>query len=629
VSEPPTIEETRRRLHAVWDDGPRLADALASTDHKAIGRRYLVTAAIFFLLAGIQSLVMRAQLAAPDLELVGPDAYNQLFTMHGVTMIFLFATPMLSGFGNYLVPLQIGSRDMAFPRLNAFSYWVYLAAGLFMYSSYFGGIAPNNGWFNYVPLAGKDFTPTLNIDFYGLGLIFLAVSTTAGAINFIVTILKLRRPGMAISRMPLYCWSVLATSLALIFALPTLTLANVMLELDRLFDFTFFVPEAGGDPVLWQHLFWIFGHPDVYIILLPALGIVSAIVPVFSRRPMIGYLWVAMSMMAIAVISFGVWVHHMFAVGLPSISLAFFGAASVLITIPSGIQIFAWLATMWEGRVRLSPPMLHVVGFLVTFVLGGFTGVMFGAVPFDQAVTDSYFVVAHFHYVLFGGAVFPILAGVLFWLPKMTGRMASNRLGRWGFWLIFVGFQATFFPMHISGLLGMPRRIYTYPAGLGWDPWALLASLGAVVLAAGFVVFLWDVISAIRSGAPAGDDPWEADGLEWATSSPPPSYNHLSFAPVTSRHPLWDEGDRRSIEHHEGPVLAGEHHEVLGTTVVEGDPEQVIVMPGDSNWPILLSGALLVLFAGLLVSLWVLVVVGGGLAIGGILAWWNQGGGST
>ncbi|MFP3914571.1 MAG: cytochrome c oxidase subunit I [Actinomycetota bacterium] len=617
---------TPAALERLWGTGRRGIDKLATTDHKAVGRRYLVTASVFFVLAGLQAMVMRVQLTDSNLELVEPDLFNQLFSMHGVTMIFLFVTPMLSGFGNYLVPLQIGTRDMAFPRLNAFSYWVYLAAGVFMYSSFLGGAAPNNGWFNYVPLAAREFTPQLNIDFYALGLIFLGISTTAGAINFIVTILKLRAPGMAISRMPLYCWSVLATSLAIVFALPSLTLANVFLELDRLFDFKIYEAAAGGDPVLWQHLFWIFGHPDVYIILLPALGIVSSIVPVFSGRPIIGYLWIALSMMAIAIISFGVWVHHMFAVGLPSVSLVFFGAASVLITIPSGIQIFAWLATMWEGRVRLSPPMLHVIGFLVTFVLGGFTGVMFGAVAFDQAITDSYFVVAHFHYVLFGGAVFPILAGLLYWLPKLTGRMPSERLGRWAFWLIFIGFNVTFFPMHLAGLLGMPRRVYTYPSGLGWEPWNLLATAGAVILAGGLALYLWDVIAAIRRGPEAGTDPWQADTLEWATSSPPPAYNHLAFTPIYSRHPLWDEQDAAAIRTRAGPALAGEHHRLLGTTVVDAEPEQILTMPGDSLWPLALAASLLMMFSGIIAGFWTLAWVGLIVSVGCTVGWWREGG---
>lgn len=612
-------------LESQWSTGRRLADNIASTDHKAIGRRYLVTASVFFLLAGVQSLVIRAQLMTSELRIVDPDLYNQLFTMHGVTMIFLFATPMLAGFGNYMVPLQIGTRDMAFPRLNALSYWVYLAAGILMYSSFLGGAAPNNGWFNYVPLAGSEFTPGLNIDFYTLGIVLLGVSSTVGAINFIVTILKLRRPGMSLSRMPLFCWAMLATSLALVFALPTLTLANLMLIADRAFGFHFFDVAAGGDALLWQHLFWIFGHPDVYIILLPALGIVSAIVPVMARRRIVGYLWISVSMMAIAVISFGVWVHHMFAVGLPDISLAFFGAASVLVTIPSGIQIFAWLATMWEGKIRLDPPMLHVIGFIVTFVLGGFTGVMFGAVPFDQQVTDSYFVVAHFHYVLFGGAVFPILAGLTFWLPKITGRLTSPRLGKWAFWLIFVGFQLTFFPMHIAGLMGMPRRVYTYPPGLGWEPWNLLATSGAAILAAGFVVFAWDVLKSMRSGPAAGDDPWSAESLEWSTSSPPPAFNYAAMTPVHSRHPLWDEVDRSAIDAGWGPLLAGEHHEVIGTTVIEGDAEQVITMPGSSLWPIFLAVSLLITFTGVLTSISLLAWLGAGLTAGSILSWWRQG----
>ena len=527
------------QLERAWAEPGRLVTAIATVDHKKIGVRYLVTASVFFVLAGLEAMLMRTQLAEPNSGLLTPEAYNQLFSMHGITMIFLFVTPMLSGFGNYLVPLQIGARDMAFPRLNAFSYWVFLASGLFIYSSLLIGRAPDAGWFDYVPLAGR--SPGLNIDFYGLGLIFVGISTTAGAINFIVTILRLRAPGMSLSRIPLFCWAVLATSLSIVFAIPSLTADCLLLELSRKWGFHFFDHGAGGDPLLWQHLFWVFGHPDVYIIFLPAVGIVSSIVPVFSRRPMAAYPLVVLATLAIGFLGFGVWVHHMFAVGLPQVTMSVFAAASMAIAIPSGIQVFAWLATIIGGRPVLRTPFLFVVGFLVVFVIGGLTGVMFAVIPFDQQVTDSYFVVAHFHYVLFGGAVFPIFAGLYYWLPKITGRMLDERLGVASFWLVFVGFNLAFFPMHISGLLGMPRRVYTYPDHMGWGVLNLLSTIGGFVLAAGILVILGNVVWSLRRGAPAGDDPWGGNTLEWATTSPPPHYNFARIPIVRSADPNWEQ----------------------------------------------------------------------------------------
>jgi cytochrome c oxidase subunit I+III len=614
------------RLERIWSETPGLGSWLDTVDHKRIGKRYIYTAFAFFIAGGIEATVMRAQLAAPSLELTGPEEFNQLFSMHGITMIFFFVTPMLFGFGNYFVPLVIGTRDMAFPKLNAFGYWVFLFAGLFTYSSFLTGAAPNNGWFNYPPLSSAEFTPGRNIDFYTLGLGFLGISTTVGAVNFLVTIFKLRAPGMSINRMPLYVWGILATSVAVVFALPSLTVANAMLALDRLAGFNFFDTRQGGDVLLWQHLFWIFGHPDVYIIFLPAVGIVSAIVPVFSRRPIIGYPWLALAMMATAVIGFGVWVHHMFATGIPATALAFFSAASLLITIPSGIQIFGWLATIIAGRPDLRTPMLFVLGFLFTFVVGGVTGPMFAAVPFDQAITDSYFVVAHFHYVLFGGAVFPIFAAIYYWLPKMYGRMYHEGLGKLSFWLIFLGFNAAFFPMHISGLLGMPRRIYTYDPGLGWDVWNLLSTLGAYVLAAGIFVVLVAWIHAVRLGRPAGPNPWNADSLEWATSSPPPHYDFVQLPVIRSRQPLWDQPELRDIGEraHDTRLAFADEHETLGTTVLDADPEALLPMPEGSYAPVALAAGLAGVFTGLLLQLVLLVAAGVAVSVGAMLGWFRM-----
>jgi cytochrome c oxidase subunit I+III len=552
-----------------------------------------------------------------------PETYNQLFSMHGATMMFLFAIPVLSGFGNYFVPLMIGARDMAFPRLNAFGYWVFLGSGVFMYSSFLIGKAPNNGWFNYPPLGAKEFTPGLNIDFFTLGLIFLGVSTTAGAINFIVTILKMRAPGMSINRMPIFVWGELAMALAIVFAQPSLTVALVMLELDRKFGFHFFDAAVGGDPTLWQHLFWIFGHPWVYIIVLPAFGIASTIIPTFSRRPMIGYTYIVLAEMAVGLIGFGVWVHHMFSTGIPAIALSFISLSSFMITIPTGTQIFAWLATIIAGKPVLKTPMLFTLGFIVLLVIGGFSGVMFAAVPFDQQTTDTYFVVGHLHYVLFGGAVFPMFGGLYYWLPKMTGKMLDEKLGKISFWLMFIGFNLAFLPMHVSGLLGQPRRTYTYEAGLGWDIHNLLATIGSFMLTTGILVTFANWFKSVRRGAAATSDPWAGETLEWATSSPPPEYNFETIPTVRSLNPVWDQDELRAGP--QPPELGGytldEGHETLTTSMLDATPQAVAKMPHHSPWPFALTIAMLVFFYGILLDGWFLVAIGGIGIAAGIIGW--------
>ncbi|MBX6749424.1 MAG: cytochrome c oxidase subunit I [Micromonosporaceae bacterium] len=605
------------RLEEQWREQRSLRSWFATVDHKRIGRRYLVTAGAFFGLAGIDALLLRTQLARAGGDVLSPDQYNQLFTMHGTAMIFLFATPMLFGFGNALVPLMLGARDMAFPRLNAFGYWVFLFAGLIMFSSQFLGVAPNGGWFAYVPLTDLPYSLGRNLDVYTLGLIFLGVSTTAGAINFIVTSIKLRAPGMSLNRAPLFVWAIVATSFMVLFALPALNAANALLFLDRRFGTHFFQPDAGGNTLLWQHLFWIFGHPDVYIIVLPALGIVSAILPAFCRRGVAAYPLVVLATITIAIISFGVWVHHMFATGLPSLSLSFFSAASVLITIPSGIQVFAWVATMLFGRIVVRVPLLFVVGFIVTFVMGGVTGVMFGITAFDMQITDSYFVVAHFHYVLFGGAVFPIIGGLYYWLPVLTGKMASEVLGRWAFGLVFGGFHLTFFPMHLSGLLGMPRRVYTYPTGLGWDPWNLLSTIGSYVLAVGLLLVVLSVVLAVARGPRAAVDPWGGDTLEWAATTPPRPYNFASIPQVFGLHPAWDRRTLSRLETDE--VLPG--HQALLTSELDARPQRLVSMPEASLRPLLAALALLVVVLGLLWAVYWLAIAGVVATIVVVVGW--------
>ena len=616
------------RLGAIWHERPGVAGIITTVDHKKIGLRYLYTGLAFFVVGGLQAAVIRTQLADAELELVDPETFNQLFSMHGIVMMFLFAMPVLSGFGNYFVPLMIGARDMAFPRLNAFSYWVFITSGIFIFSSFLIGHAPNAGWFNYPPLSGAEYAPGPNIDFYALGLIFLGISSTVGAINFIVTIFKLRAPGMSLNRIPIFVWGELAMAFQIIFALPALTLANIMLELERNFGFHFFAPEGGGDPLLWQHLFWIFGHPEVYIIALPAFGIASAIIPTWSRRRIVGYTYIVVAELAVALIGFGVWVHHMFATGIPSITLSFISLASFMIAIPSGVQVFAWIATMRSGRPKLDTPLLFVIGFIFTFVIGGVTGVMFAAIPFDQQVHDTYFVVAHLHYVLVGGATFPMIAALYHWGPKMTGRLLNERLGKWSFWLIFIGFNASMFPLHISGLLGQPRRIYTYQEGMGWEPYNLISTVGTYILGIGVAITLYNWFHSRKHGKPAGNDPFKGETLEWATTSPPPQHNFDHIPTVRSREPVWDQPELRDgmqPEEKGGHPLTGGHI-TASTSLLDAKPQAIVHMPHGSPWPFYLALALTVLFTGMLLSS-VAVIGLGAVGCGvGICGWfWPRG----
>jgi cytochrome c oxidase subunit I+III len=615
-------EHALQGLDRLWDRPPGFVGRLSAVNHKAVGVRYIATAGIFFLLAGVQALVMRAQLAQPGLDLLTPGQYNQLFTMHGSTMMFLFAVPMMEGIGIYLIPLMIGARDMVFPRLNAFGYWVYLIAGTTLYVGFFFGQAPDAGWFNYPPFSSRAFSPGAGIDFWVTTITFIEVAALVAAVEILVTILKARAAGMSMGRAPLFIWSQLVMALMIIFAMPPLILASVMLGLDRMLGAHFFNVAAGGDPVLWQHLFWIFGHPEVYIILVPALGIVSAVITIFSRRPIIGYTPIVASLVAIGFLSFGLWVHHMYTVGLPIMGLNFFAAASMMIAIPSGIQIFCWMATVWKGRPVMAAPMLYVLGFIFIFVAGGLTGVMVASVPFDWQVHDSHFIVAHMHYVLVGGVVFPLLAGFHLWYPKVTGRMLGERLGRWAFWLLFVSFNVTFFPLHELGFRGMPRRIYTYLPDLGWGDLNLLATIGAFGLGLGFLLFLVNLFWSGVLGAKAGPDPWGADTLEWAASSPPANYNFAALPVVRGRYPLWEPGgvgpgEIRGLELYdpENP-----RRETLGTTIMDAEPQFRRLLPGPSLWPLALAGALGVAFIGAMIDL-IFVPFGGALAVIAMIGW--------
>lgn len=611
------------QLERLWETRPGIWGWLASVDHKEIGKRYLVTAFAFLILGGIEALALRAQLAQPNETLLSPGEYNQLFTLHGMTMIFLYALPVLSGFSNYLWPLMLGSRDMACPRLNAFSYWVFLLAGLFLYLGVPSGRAPDAGWFNYVPYAARDYNPGPNIDVYALGMVFLGISTTAGAVNFIVTLFRTRAPGMSINRVPIIVWGTLTASLGNVLAVPAVSLAFFLLWLDRQFGTHFFDVSQGGHPLLWQHLFWMFGHPWVYAIVLPAMGIVSDALPTFCRRPLVGYTAVALATVITMVIGFGVWVHHMFATGLPALSLSFFGAASMVITIPSAVAVFAWIATIWTGRPVFTTAFLFFAGFVLLFVIGGVSGFMTAAVPLDWQLTDTYFVVAHLHYVLLGINVFPVIGGIYYWFPKMTGKLLNEHLGRWNFWTMFIGFNLGFFPMHITGLAGMPRRVYTYPEGMGWDTLNLITTVGSFLFAIGVLLFVVNVVVSLRRGKAAGANPWDAPTLEWSTPSPPPAYNFTVIPTVASRHPLWEdrlrEGTGRSALD-EG-LLLDHGRETVATTALDAEPDAILKMPGDSCAPLVLALALGALFFGLLIHAWGFAGAATAVALLATLAW--------
>ena len=611
------------KLLRLWQGAPGLKGFFSSVDHKEIGKRYIITAFVFLALGGIEALIMRLQLAGPNLSLLTPEQYNELFSTHGMTMIFLYASPILSGFSNYLWPLLLGSRDMAFPRLNALGYWIYVASGIFLYAGFLTGNGPNDGWFNYVPYASRDYNPGLNEDFYSLGMVFLGISTTVGAANFIVTAFRTRAPGMSINRLPIMVWGTLTASAANLIVVPAVSLAFLMLWMDRQFGTHFFDPSGGGQPLLWQHLFWMFGHPWVYAIVLPAMGMVSDGLPVFCRRPLVGYSFVALSTVATMILGFGVWVHHMFATGLPGMGLSFFSGASIVITVPSAVAVFAWLATIWLGRPVITTAFLFFSSMILLFVIGGVSGFMTASVPVDWQLTDTYFVVAHLHYVLIGINLFPVVGAGYFWFPKMSGRMLDERLGRWNFWTMFLGFNLAFLPMHLTGLFGMPRRVYTYAEGMGWDTLNLITSIGSFVFAIGVLLFFINVAKSWKGGAIAGANPWDAPTLEWSVSSPPPPYNFAIIPTVASRHPLWeqrlDEGG--AVSSLDRGMLLDSGKETIGTSALDAEPDMVLEMPGDSLAPLLLALGISILFVGLLLKIWPVTVLGGAVAALALLTW--------
>jgi cytochrome c oxidase subunit 1 len=583
---------------------------VTTVDHKKIAIMYGTLAVFFLCVGGIEALFIRLQLAQPNGTVLTAARYNEFFTMHGTTMVFLMGMPLAAAFGNYLVPLMIGARDVAFPRLNMLGFWIFAAGGIFLYSSFFLGGAPDGGWFGYAPLTStplaNGYLPGRGPDFWAIGLIMLGFGSVATSVNFLVTILNMRAPGMTMMRMPVFVWMMLVVAFLTLFAIPPVTAALIMVFTDRNFHTNFFNPSAGGDPLMYQNLFWIFGHPEVYILILPGMGIVSEILPVFSRKPLFGYAIVVFSGIAIGFLGWGVWAHHMFVSGLGPVAVSAFSLSTMLIAIPTGVKIFNWLGTVWGGSIRLKTPMLFALGFIAQFTIGGLSGVMHAIVPSDTQQTDTYFVVAHFHYVLFGGLVFALFGGFYYWWPKFFGRMLNDTAGKWNFWLMVIGFNLTFFPMHFLGFYGQPRRTYTYDAGMGWTTLNLLATIGAFIIALSVLVFLVNAIMSFRHPADAPADPWDARTLEWMTSSPPPEYNFAEVPIVTNRDELWhhkytedDEGRLVKLPGGVGPNLAES----------DVDPHS-IHMPSPSYWPLIMALALPVIGYGFVFKNWWLLALG-------------------
>jgi len=596
------IAELTRTYHS---DAGRFWGWVTSVDHKSIGKRYIATCFVFFILAGLNAGVMRMQLARPENHIVGPDRYNQLFTVHGTAMMFLFAVPVMTAMATYLVPLMVGTKEVAYPRLNAFGYWTFLIGGLFLFAGLYSNTGPDTGWFAYTPLSGPEYAAGKRVDVWAQVVTFTEIAGLVAAVEMIVTIFKMRAPGMSLNRIPLYVWSILVVSFMIVFAMPSVAMAStMMLAMDRLVATHFFNRAEGGDPLLWQHLFWFFGHPEVYIMFIPGLGFVSAIIETFTKRKIFAYPVMVLALFVTGFVAFGLWVHHMFATPVPQLGRSLFTAASVLIAIPTGAQIFCWIATIWAGRPRYTTSMMFALGFIVVFTIGGMTGVMIASVPFDLQVHDTYFIVAHFHYVILGGVLFPLFGACYLYFPKITGRMMSETLGKWNFWLFFVGVNVTFFPMHLLGLDGMPRRVYTYLPEMGWGKLNLIATFGAVIIVSSVAVFLWNVISSWRGGAIAGPNPWGAPGLEWATSSPPPPWNFHPVPVVEGRAPLWEAGEELPV----ATGLATDRREVLITTALDAIPDNRHEHPGESHWPLVMAIAVGVTFIGAVWTPWAYVV---------------------
>jgi cytochrome c oxidase subunit I len=594
---------------------------LTTTDHKKIGIMYFWTTMVFFFLGGLEAGLVRAQLAQAELGVMTEEIYNQMFTMHGITMVFLVVMPLSAAFFNYLIPLQIGARDVAFPRLNAFSYWVYLFGGIFLYSSFLMGGAPNGGWVGYAPLASDAVS---NMGFYAIGLQIVGLSSLAAAVNFITTILNMRAPGLTFMRLPMFIWMSLVTNFLLLFAIPIIAVALFMLQFDTIYGAQFFQPATGGDPILWQHLFWLFGHPEVYIMILPAMGIISEILPTFSKKPLFGYAAVAFAGAAIGFIGFGVWAHHMFTSAIGPVARSAFALTTMFIAVPTGIKIFNWVFTMWGGKLRLNTAMLFSIGFVSMFTIGGLSGVTHAIVPHNAQQHDTYYVVAHFHYVLFGGALFGLIAGIYYWFPKVTGKLMNEKLGKAHFWTWLVGFNLTFGPMHMSGLLGQPRRTAVLPGELGptVEIYNLLSSLGYVVLFVSALVFLFNLTKSIKSGQPSGLDPWDARTLEWLSDSPPKHYNFGKIPTVTHRDEFWHRKYAEDETGHPVAVPAGgsEEHDAA-VRDAEAEADEHIHMPDPSYWPLIMTAGMLPLGYGLLLASPVLGIIGVLWMLIGMFGW--------
>jgi cytochrome c oxidase subunit I+III len=629
MTEPLYPQSTRRdgldRLSAAWAR-PRRFAFVTEVNNTHIGVLYVATGFLFFLGAGVLALLMRIQLARPGNTFLDAETYNQFFTMHGTVMMFLFAVPIVEAIAVLLLPSMLGTRDMPFPRLSALGYWCYAFGGVLVFASLFFKVAPDGGWFMYPPLTGPKFSPGMNTDVWVLGLGFVEISAVAAAVELIVGILKTRAPGMTLARMPVYAWYMLVTAGMIMIGMPTMIAADILLELERALGMPFYDAARGGDPLLWQHLFWLFGHPEVYIIFLPAAGMISMMLPTFTRTQLVGHAWVVLAAISVGFLSFGLWVHHMFATGLPLISVSFFSAASSAIAIPMGIQVFAWIATLWEGKPVLHVPMLFILGFLCIFTIGGVTGVMVAAVPYDWQVHDTHFVVAHLHYVLIGGMVFPLFAAMYYWVPMVSGRLLSERVGRWVFWLMFVGFNSAFLPMHLTGLRGMPRRVYTYPGGLGWSGLNMFSSVFSFVFAAGVLLFVYDLVRHRTSGTLVGYNPWKAPSLEWMSVLS--LHGFRSLMPVTSLYPLWDDATLRDEE------LAGRGYlpdaptgerEALATSPISGDPEQILRLPGPGWTAFIASAATAIALGAGTVKLAGVAIVASLVALAAFVHWlWSM-----
>ncbi len=590
---------------------------VTGVDHKKVGIMYGASALFFFLVGGIEALLIRSQLAVPDGKLISADFYNQAFTMHGVTMVFLVIMPMGAAFMNYLMPLQVGARDVAFPRMNALSFWTFLAGGIFLNTSWILGGAPDGGWFAYAPNTNPIFSPSHGMDFYSLGLLITGIASTLGAINLIVTVLNLRAPGMTLFKMPVFTWMGLVTQFLIAFAMPVITVALFLLTFDRLYDANFFNVEAGADPLLWEHLFWVFGHPEVYILILPAFGIISEIIPVFSRKPLFGYPFMVFSGIAIGFMGWGVWAHHMFASGIGPVSVAAFSVSTMFIAVPTGVKIFNWLATLWGGRLTFTTAMKFAVALVAMFTIGGLSGVTHAVSPSDLQQTDTYYIVAHFHYVIFGGALLGFFGGLYFWWPKVFGHTLSEGLGTWHFWLTLIGMNLTFGPMHIVGLLGQPRRTYTYENGYGFDIWNMVETVGAFIIALATFLFLVNIVVSYRRYVAGGRvrvpaDPWDARSLEWLTPNPTPHHNFDEIPTVTHQDEFWH---RKYAEDERGrPVRIASSAEVTQTG--DADPH----LPSPSYWPITIAFGLPVVAYGLIYNI-ALALVGGAIVLVGVYGW--------